>query len=51
MIVMRASWQLRDWILAYSTEHHGCSLHTAYGRLAECGPNILMVRLALPQSL
>ena len=35
---------LRDWVLRYSTECHGCSLRTAYSRLAHCaGPTLLMV--------
>ena len=35
--------RLREWVLAYSTEHHGCSLRTAHQRLADAGPTIVMV--------
>lgn len=34
---------LRDWRLRYSTEHHGCSLRTAFHRLAGAGPTVLLV--------
>jgi len=38
------SHALRDWVLRYSTECHGCSLRTAYSRLSHgAGPTILMV--------
>ena len=34
---------MHDWMLRYSTEQHGCSLRTAYHRLANAGPTIIMV--------
>ena len=34
---------IRDWRLIYSTEQHGCSLRTAYHRLARSGPTMLAV--------
>ena len=39
-----AQLQLYDWTLRYSTEQHGCSLRTAYSRLAERGGSLLIVR-------
>ena len=39
-----AAYSLRDWVLRYSTEHHGCSLRTAYSKLAHStGPTLVMV--------
>ena len=35
--------QVRDWSLAYSTEQHGCSLRTFYGRAEGRGATLLVV--------
>jgi hypothetical protein len=35
--VLPRRYGIKDWRLIYSTEQHGCSLHTAYARAVECG--------------
>lgn len=35
--------RIRDWVLLYSTEQHGCSLRTAYHRTEWQGPTVLLV--------
>mmetsp|Transcript_49482 Transcript_49482/g.119183 ORF Transcript_49482/g.119183 Transcript_49482/m.119183 type:complete len:205 (-) Transcript_49482:294-908(-) len=35
--------RIRDWVLLYSTEQHGCSLRTAYNRCEGVGPTVLLV--------
>jgi len=35
--VLPRRYGIKDWRLIYSTEQHGCSLHTAYSRSSECG--------------
>jgi hypothetical protein len=44
--VLPRRYGIRDWSLAFSTEQHGCSLHTAYANLAERpeGPVVLLVQ-------
>ena len=38
------TYAIRDWVLRYSTEQHGCSLRTAYFKLGHAaGPTIIMV--------
>ena len=48
LLFLRSAIPLRhrpcDWALLYSTEQHGCSLRTAYSRLAGSGPSLLIVR-------
>jgi len=34
--VLPRRYGIKDWRLVFSTEQHGCSLQTAYTRLAEC---------------
>jgi len=34
---------VRDWLLAYSTEQHGCSIRTFYNRVERKGPTTLLV--------
>jgi hypothetical protein len=43
--VLPRRYAIKDWRLVYSTEQHGCSLHTAYARVAEAGdrPVLLLV--------
>ena len=40
---MPPMYGIRDWVLRYSTEQHGCSLHTMYRMMEGAGPTVLLV--------